>query len=205
MTGEVGVPTAIAASERSAAVARANANRTRRNLVADGAMAVATGATLLIVLAVLAVILIRRHPQRRAAHVVGVPQRGAARRHDGRRNLPGHHRHAGDGHPDDAGAACRSGVATAIYLHEYASPVSPVTRAIRIAVANLAGVPSIVFGLFGLGFFVQFLGARHRQGPLPRREDLRPARADLGRPDHGGADAAGRDRRDGRGAARRPA
>ena len=51
------------------------------------------------------------------------------------------------------------GVATAIYLHEYASPVSPVTRAIRIAVANLAGVPSIVFGLFGLGFFVQFVGA----------------------------------------------
>jgi phosphate transport system permease protein len=51
------------------------------------------------------------------------------------------------------------GVATAIYLHEYASPVSKATRAIRIAVANLAGVPSIVFGLFGLGFFVQFLGA----------------------------------------------
>src|SRR5206468_1085059 len=51
------------------------------------------------------------------------------------------------------------GVATAIYLHEYSSPISPVTRAIRIAVANLAGVPSIVFGLFGLGFFVQFLGA----------------------------------------------
>lgn len=51
------------------------------------------------------------------------------------------------------------GVATAIYLHEYASPTSSLTRLIRIAVANLAGVPSIVFGLFGLGFFVQFLGA----------------------------------------------
>jgi phosphate transport system permease protein len=51
------------------------------------------------------------------------------------------------------------GVATAIYLHEYAPAQSPVTRIIRIAVANLAGVPSIVFGLFGLGFFVQFLGA----------------------------------------------
>src|SRR6185437_2123377 len=51
------------------------------------------------------------------------------------------------------------GVATAIYLHEYSSPISPVTRTIRIAVANLAGVASIVFGLFGLGFFVQFLGA----------------------------------------------
>jgi phosphate transport system permease protein len=51
------------------------------------------------------------------------------------------------------------GVATAIYLHEYAPAQSRVTRIIRIAVANLAGVPSIVFGLFGLGFFVQFLGA----------------------------------------------
>jgi phosphate transport system permease protein len=51
------------------------------------------------------------------------------------------------------------GVATAIYLHEYAPAQSRITRVIRIAVANLAGVPSIVFGLFGLGFFVQFLGA----------------------------------------------
>jgi phosphate transport system permease protein len=50
------------------------------------------------------------------------------------------------------------GVATAVYLHEYASPTSAVTRAVRVAVSNLAGVPSIVFGLFGLGFFVQFLG-----------------------------------------------
>jgi phosphate transport system permease protein len=51
------------------------------------------------------------------------------------------------------------GVATAVYLHEYADASSPVTRAVRIAVSNLAGVPSIVFGLFGLGFFVQFVGA----------------------------------------------
>jgi len=51
------------------------------------------------------------------------------------------------------------GVATAIYLHEYAPAASRLTRLVRIAVANLAGVPSIVFGLFGLGFFVQFLGA----------------------------------------------
>jgi phosphate transport system permease protein len=50
------------------------------------------------------------------------------------------------------------GVATAIYLHEYAPPQSRLTRIIRIAVSNLAGVPSIVFGLFGLGFFVQFVG-----------------------------------------------
>jgi phosphate transport system permease protein len=51
------------------------------------------------------------------------------------------------------------GVATAVYLHEYADPTSRFTRWVRIAVSNLAGVPSIVFGLFGLGFFIQFVGA----------------------------------------------
>ena len=50
------------------------------------------------------------------------------------------------------------GVAAAIYLHEYARPDHFFTRAVRFSVANLAGVPSIVFGLFGLGFFVQFVG-----------------------------------------------
>jgi phosphate transport system permease protein len=55
-------------------------------------------------------------------------------------------------------AALPAGVATAIYLHEYARPTSLGTRLVRIAVNNLAGVPSIVFGLFGLGFFVQFAG-----------------------------------------------
>jgi len=50
------------------------------------------------------------------------------------------------------------GVATAIYLHEYARPDSLATRAIRVGITNLAGVPSIVFGLFGLGFFIQFVG-----------------------------------------------
>ncbi len=50
------------------------------------------------------------------------------------------------------------GVFTAIYLHEYTRSESKVARLIRIAVANLAGVPSIVFGLFGLGFFVGFVG-----------------------------------------------
>ncbi len=51
------------------------------------------------------------------------------------------------------------GVITAIYLTEYAPMRSPVTRVIRGAVNNLAGVPSIVFGLFGLGFFINFIGA----------------------------------------------
>ena len=50
------------------------------------------------------------------------------------------------------------GVITAIYLSEYAPASSTVTRIIRGAVNNLAGVPSIVFGLFGLGFFIHFIG-----------------------------------------------
>jgi phosphate transport system permease protein len=50
------------------------------------------------------------------------------------------------------------GVITAIYLTEYARINSPSTRIIRGAVNNLAGVPSIVFGLFGAGFFVRFIG-----------------------------------------------
>lgn len=50
------------------------------------------------------------------------------------------------------------GVLTAIYLTEYARIHSPFTRIIRAAVNNLAGVPSIVFGLFGAGFFVRFIG-----------------------------------------------
>jgi phosphate transport system permease protein len=50
------------------------------------------------------------------------------------------------------------GVGAAIYLHEYARPDAWFTRAVRFSVNNLAGVPSIVFGLFGLGFFIQFIG-----------------------------------------------
>lgn len=50
------------------------------------------------------------------------------------------------------------GVVTAIYLTEYAHNTSAFTRMIRGAVNNLAGVPSIVFGLFGLGFFIRFVG-----------------------------------------------
>ena len=49
------------------------------------------------------------------------------------------------------------GVVAAIYLREYAEQGFFV-RAVRIAVNNLAGVPSIVFGVFGLGFFVYFMG-----------------------------------------------
>jgi len=49
------------------------------------------------------------------------------------------------------------GIVAAVYLREYASQ-GIVTRIVRIAVNNLAGVPSIVYGVFGLGFFVYFLG-----------------------------------------------
>jgi len=48
------------------------------------------------------------------------------------------------------------GVATAIYLNEYAKP-GRVVRVIRLGINNLAGVPSVVFGLFGLAFFVVYM------------------------------------------------
>jgi phosphate transport system permease protein len=139
-------------------VARLAARRTRRNLVADSALAVATGAALAIVLFILAIILLdivrNGTPHLSWAFLTEAPREGMT---------------AGGIFPAIVGmvemvvlmtiAGVPVGVATAIYLHEYASPVSRVTRLIRIAVANLAGVPSIVFGLFGLGFFVQFVGA----------------------------------------------
>lgn len=50
------------------------------------------------------------------------------------------------------------GTITAIYLNEYARKKSFFTKLIRFAVNTLSGVPSIVFGLFGLGFFIQFIG-----------------------------------------------
>lgn len=49
------------------------------------------------------------------------------------------------------------GVVAALYLREYAKQ-GPLVRLIRIAVNNLAGVPSIVYGVFGLGFFVYLIG-----------------------------------------------
>jgi phosphate transport system permease protein len=53
-------------------------------------------------------------------------------------------------------AAIPIGVGGAIYLSEYARD-NLLTRAIRLAIINLAGVPSVVYGLFGLGLFVLFL------------------------------------------------
>lgn len=48
-------------------------------------------------------------------------------------------------------------IAAAIYLAEYARD-NQLTRAVRLAIVNLAGIPSIVYGLFGLGAFVLFMG-----------------------------------------------
>ncbi len=53
-------------------------------------------------------------------------------------------------------AAIPVGVGGAIYLAEYARDTR-LTRAIRLAIINLAGIPSVVYGLFGLGLFVLFL------------------------------------------------
>ncbi len=61
------------------------------------------------------------------------------------------------------------GVITAIYLTEYAHSTALTTRVIRSAVNNLAGVPSIVFGLFGLGFFISFIGGAMDTGAAEPR------------------------------------
>jgi len=55
-------------------------------------------------------------------------------------------------------AAVPFGTITAIYLAEYASEKSAFAKTIRFAVKTLAVVPSIIFGLFGLGFFIKFVG-----------------------------------------------
>jgi phosphate transport system permease protein len=62
------------------------------------------------------------------------------------------------------------GVLAAIYLREYAKQ-GALLKTIRISVYNLAGVPSIVFGVFGLGFFVYFVGGRST-----RRSTRKPCR-----------------------------
>jgi ABC-type phosphate transport system permease subunit len=56
------------------------------------------------------------------------------------------------------------GVVAALYLREYAKS-GPIVSVIRIAINNLAGVPSIVFGVFGLGFFCYIIGAYLDGGP----------------------------------------
>jgi len=60
------------------------------------------------------------------------------------------------------------GVIAAIYLSEYAGD-GPMVRMVRIAVNNLAGIPSIVYGIFGLGFFIYGLGGTIDQLFFPER------------------------------------
>ena len=60
------------------------------------------------------------------------------------------------------------GVLAALYLREYARQ-GVLVRTVRIAVNNLAGVPSIVFGVFGLGFFVYFVGGTIDQVFFPEQ------------------------------------
>jgi phosphate transport system permease protein len=55
-------------------------------------------------------------------------------------------------------AAVPFGTITAIYLTEYAQEKSKFAAAVRFSIRTLAVVPSIIFGLFGLGFFIQFVG-----------------------------------------------
>ena len=57
-------------------------------------------------------------------------------------------------------AAVPFGTITAIYLTEYAKENSVVAKTIRFAVRTLAVIPSIIYGLFGLGFFIKFVGAQ---------------------------------------------
>jgi len=66
-------------------------------------------------------------------------------------------------------AAVPFGVLVAIYFAEYARAESKLYRWTRMAVNNLAGVPSIVFGLFGLGFFIQSIGSAIDQTAYPGR------------------------------------
>jgi phosphate transport system permease protein len=65
-------------------------------------------------------------------------------------------------------AAVPIGTITAIYLSEYARHDSVIARSIRFAVNTLAGVPAIVFGLFGLGFFIGTVGRMMDQQVLER-------------------------------------
>ena len=71
-----------------------------------------------------------------------------------------------------------------IYLGEYAQD-GVLVRLVRIGVNNLAGIPSIVYGIFGVGFFINYLGAQVDQTFFPhllaRARSSAPA-ASCGRP-----------------------
>ena len=133
--------------------------RQLRSRLGDGALVISTGAATLLVLIILAVILVdvvrNGVPRLSLAFLTEAPREGMT----AGGIFPAIFGTARDGDPDDhrgrAGRASRRpSTCTSTPPRRRA-----LTRAIRIAVTNLAGVPSIVFGLFGLGFFVQFVGA----------------------------------------------
>ena len=135
----------------------ARLRRPLKHRLSDFALALATGLATTMVVIILAVILIDVVIHGAPALSIGFLI-----------NAPSHGMTAGGIFPAIFGtvalvilmtiAVVPVGVATALYLHEYANAQSALTRIVRIAISNLAGVPSIVFGLFGLGFFVQFVG-----------------------------------------------
>ncbi len=136
---------------------RPSFRRPLRHRLSDMALAIATGSATALVVIILAVILIDIIANGASSLSIGFLVKA-----------PSHGMTAGGIFPAIFGtvalvilmtiAVVPVGVATAIYLHEYAPAQSRWTRAVRVAISNLAGVPSIVFGLFGLGFFVQFVG-----------------------------------------------
>jgi ABC-type phosphate transport system permease subunit len=87
-------------------------------------------------------------------------------------------------------AAVPIGTITAVYLTEYAKQNSWFARTIRFAVNTLAGVPSIVFGLFGLGFFIQTVGSQmDRMSYSSKMNDLHQTLVATSAPLAGGADS----------------
>jgi ABC-type phosphate transport system auxiliary subunit len=121
--------------------------------------------------------------------------RAARVQHRGR-HLPGHLRHRDDGAAHERSSSCPS--ASSPPSTCASTPSRALVRMVRIAVNNLAGVPSIVFGVFGLGFFVYFVGGGIDRLFFPERlptPDLRHRRHPLGLPHAGPAHRAGGDRR----------
>jgi phosphate transport system permease protein len=133
----------------------ANAGSARRYLIQRIGFALLVIATLLVVIPILLVIgtiIVRGLPALSLEFIFGAPREGMK---------------AGGIWPAIVGTilltlgtavvAIPLGVGGGIYLAEYARDTA-FTRAIRLSIVNLAGIPSVVYGLFGLGLFVLFLG-----------------------------------------------
>jgi phosphate transport system permease protein len=154
------IPATSVVEDEVSAVSSARAPRApfvRRDGIADKLLVGGTGAASVIMLAMLAIVL------------ADIVRGGAAKLSlEFLTEAPSNGMTAGGIFPAIVGtvlltflmtlAAVPAGVATAVYLTEYAPSQSRLARVIRVSIANLAGVPSIVFGLFGLGFFVSTLG-----------------------------------------------